>query len=143
MLRKEDCDLYIGAASAGYGRPWDAELGKAVYTHRRAWEKSNGPIPTGLLVLHKCSGLYAPGDKTYRRCRNLEHLYLGTQQENVWDTHVEGRDNHATKLCREEVILIRDMYEGGTYTKKELGVLFRVSDGTIGHIVRRETWGNV
>jgi hypothetical protein len=63
-----------GAASIGNGR-----MG---YAHRVAWEQANGPIPAGMLVLHRCDN---------RPCVNVEHLFLGTQQDNMDDMWSKGR----------------------------------------------------
>jgi len=46
--------------------------------HRVAWELANGPIPEGLLVLHK-------NECHNRSCCNPDHLYLGTYKDNARD----------------------------------------------------------
>ena len=50
--------------------------------HRYAWELWIGPIPDGMFVLHKCDN---------RGCCNPEHLFLGTQADNIRDMHRKGR----------------------------------------------------
>ena len=62
----------------------------------------------GVNVLHRCNNA---------SCVNPEHLYLGTQQENIQQAHKEGRvdqrgsRNNNSKLTEEEVIEIRNSDE--------------------------------
>lgn len=67
-------------ASNGYGR--FGLNGKARDSHRVAWELSFGPIPNGLSVLHVCDN---------RRCVRPDHLFLGTQRDNMIDAVRKGR----------------------------------------------------
>lgn len=53
--------------------------------HRASWLIHNGEIPNGQYVLHKCDN---------PRCFNPEHLFLGTQKENVADCISKGRFHH-------------------------------------------------
>lgn len=59
--------------------------------HRIAWELTNGPIPEGLNVCHRCDAKYPIGDITYRRCCNPAHLFVGTQTDNMHDASQKGR----------------------------------------------------
>lgn len=56
--------------------------GKTRIVHRLLWQLVNGPIPPKMDVCHTCDN---------RRCCNLEHLWLGTRQQNLQDAARKGR----------------------------------------------------
>jgi hypothetical protein len=66
------CWLWTGARTTkGYGKIKQA--GRRIHAHRVAWELTNGPIPEGLQVSHRCRE---------RLCVNPAHLYLATAEQN-------------------------------------------------------------
>ncbi len=76
-----DCWLWTGNTNAeGYGAT--GYHGKAWGTHRLAWYLTNGEIPAGMLVCHKCD---CPP------CCNPDHLFIGSYKDNVSDSQNKGR----------------------------------------------------
>lgn len=73
------CWLWIGGVSypPGYGR-----MTRGQYAHRVSYEIHRGKIPVGMHVLHRCDN---------RLCVNPDHLFLGTQSDNMRDMMAKGR----------------------------------------------------
>lgn len=123
----------------GYGMTYYGDC-KNTYSHRLAWEITNGPIPPGLYVLHRCDN---PG------CCNPRHLFLGTYADNAADRHAKGRSgnhkgqaNGRANLTEDDVCAIR---RGVTMGAKqvEMARQFGVPAVTVNHIIRRRTWAHV
>jgi len=55
---------------------------RLLLAHRAQWQRLVGPIPNGLIVMHKCDN---------PPCINIEHLRLGTHQDNMDDMWNKGR----------------------------------------------------
>ena len=72
--------------------------GKTKIAHRVAYETWVGEIPEGLCVCHKCD---IPG------CIRPDHLFIGTQKDNVHDCMKKERfatgDNHYSRLHPEKL----------------------------------------
>lgn len=76
-----DCLIWIGARDRdGYGRPSISNV--RVLAHRLSWWLAHGEIPLGLHVLHRCD---------QPSCVHIEHLFLGTHEENIRDRENKGR----------------------------------------------------
>ena len=113
--------------------------------HRVAWMLKNGPVPDGLNVLHRCDN---------QKCVNPEHLFLGTQLDNVNDMlakcrkiSARGERQGSVVLKTEEVLEIRRLYRPGARfpdarSARSLAVIFGVSSGTISDVTRR-SWRHI
>jgi len=79
--KTDSCWLWVGKKSReGYGVAFFNY--KRPLAHRQSWIFYRGEIPVGKLVLHKCD---------VKPCVNPEHLYIGTQADNVRDALERGR----------------------------------------------------
>lgn len=118
--------------------------GKKVLAHRHSYEVFNGEIPDGIKVLHKCDN---------PSCVNPEHLFLGTQKDNIDDMvsksrnvpqteqpKMRGEDHPHSKLTKKEVKEIRNKYMPYKYSYAKLGIEYNVSESTIREIVYGNNW---
>ncbi len=95
--------------------------------HVVSYEIHNGPIPAGMNVLHTCDN---------RRCVNPDHLFLGTQSDNLIDALKKGRAP-GMKLCEADVELILSL---GDKTLKEIADWFDISISQVWNIRNKKQW---
>jgi hypothetical protein len=89
--KTDGCWLWTGWTSRfGYGRI--KRDNRECLTHRVSWELTNGPIPDGMCVLHRCD---VPA------CVRPDHLFLGTKTDNAADRTAKGRTHrHGATHCK-------------------------------------------
>lgn len=148
--KADGCWLWSGSTQTfGYGK-YDGRL-----VHRVVWELTNGQIPDGLCVLHKCDN---------PPCVNPDHLFLGTKKDNTADMTAKGRDkgrwvkgqankcpaaakargekHWMAKLSEADIVSIRSIRASG-YTHRQMGKMYGVSHSMIGYILRGHNWAHV
>ncbi len=132
----DGCWLWQGATrSFGYGCFYALPY-KHYTAHRFAYEHFVGPIPEGLLVLHKCDN---------PACVNPAHLFLGTSQDNMDDRNQKGRNTRGeshpkAKLNREDAIEIRRLYTDEFATVSDIGRQYNKDASSIIKILKSKTW---
>ena len=102
---------------------------------RHLYEIEYGVIPFGKVVRHTCDN---------SMCINVKHLILGTQQENINDKVLRGRQAKGekigvSKLTRLEIISIRNDKSTNSSIAKDYGV----ASSTIDRIKNYKTWKEV
>ncbi len=120
----------------GYGQFW--HNGKMMQAHRFAYEQAHGPVPIGLVVMHKCHNPSCVADP---------HLVPGTNRENSHERDRLGRgqrgEHHAHAVLTENVVRqLRVRYEAGETAgalARELGV----KHTTAAAAINRLTWRHV
>lgn len=108
--------------------------------------------PNQFHVLHTCDN---------PKCVNPNHLFLGTNNDNVQDKVSKGRQarnvawnkgistgflgvkNPAVVLTESQVIKIRNSYVKGVLGTHKLGRMFGVSKQTINDIISKKTWKHI
>lgn len=78
------CWIWTGPLRAGgYGAIREGGRGsRTLGAHRVMYELTQGPIPIGLVVCHRCD---------VPQCVNPAHLFVGRVKDNVEDMHAKGR----------------------------------------------------
>jgi hypothetical protein len=138
-VSERGCWIWRGTTNDdGYGKL--KYQNRAISVHRASWQINRGPIPVGMTVLHSCD---------VRPCFNPEHLFLGTQADNISDMDAKGRryvlrgeENGFSALTDDQVrdILSRPR---GVGTGVKLAEEFGVSQTTISRIRLGKRWAHV
>ena len=155
---RNGCRNYTGClGSKNYGHI--GRNGRIEKAHRIAWELANGRSPVDFLVCHSCDN---------PTCCNPDHLFLGTDADNMRDMARKGRDGFSkhphvyghlfhnrfrrghsvsigerhsqAKLTNEQVLAIRRRYAGGDCSQTDLAREYGLTQSHVGDIVRGELW---
>lgn len=162
-IDKNGCWNWLGGKDKdGYGKT--TFKFKTYRPHRLAYAATYGPIPEGQLVLHKCDN---------PACCNPDHLFLGSQKDNIQDAirkgrfkfncntnfdHLRGQNHYLnkhpekrklgedclwSKLKEEQVIEIRRLHKEQKISAYRLAKMFGVSKFCTLQIIRRKTWKHI
>lgn len=92
------CHIWTGILMPkGYGKIGTVN-GSTMTAHRAAWIVHNGPITDGLHVLHRCDSPW---------CVNPDHLFLGTNKQNIEDKVAKGRSPKGEKNAQAKLTTVQ------------------------------------
>ncbi len=131
VVLPDGCWKWVASMMArGYGQfSFD---GKWTLAHRVSWILYRGSIPDDMLVLHKCNNT---------SCVNPDHLYIGTQYENVMDS-IRAGDHSVVKLNEFDVACIKRMLRD-KISQWLIAWTYKVTQPTISRISTSKRWAHV
>lgn len=153
VAKTDTCWLWTGSKrNKGYGAfVWADDEGRVIQgrAHRFSYQIMVGPIPAKLFVLHRCDN---------PACVNPDHLFVGTNQDNVSDMMQKGRHvaggtyvvgnyerggyHHNARLTEHDIRSLRtDREQGLSYSS--LAQKYGISLAHAYRIVNRHAWSHV
>jgi hypothetical protein len=140
------CYKHPRTGEPSYGCVWTGDkkagTGRMRAAHIVSWEMAFGPVPLGMKVCHSCDN---------PACVRPDHLFLGTQGDNVADMMAKGRKRPArgsqqgsALLSEDQVAELLQGYRRNTRGERRAwAVRLGVSPDTITSIVGGKGWNHV
>ena len=127
VQKTDGCWLWIGATTSnGYGCL--RAKSRFLYAHRVSWEFHYGPVPEGMDVCHHCDN---------PPCIRPDHLFAGTDSENIKDAYRKGRKipppGHP-KVTLRQIATIRLLYAEGV-RQAMIGQQFSITSVQVSRII--------
>ncbi len=149
VQKSDGCWLWIGAGAKFNGERYGTlnYRGRHYGAHQIAWIITHGVIPDSQYVLHTCDN---------KLCVRPDHLFLGTQIDNIKDmvskgrsrmqsqpwTILRGSQQNQAKLSEIDVLEIKKSLSNGIQ-KSVLAKQFGVSHSCISSIAFGRRWKHV
>lgn len=134
-----DCwEWKASIAGIGYGQIKLTGQRRQAYAHRVAYILENGDIPENMIVCHRCDN---------PKCVNPDHLFLGTQKDNMLDMkqknrQTNGEKNARAKLTDQDVREIRSLLETGI-SQRKIASIYGVHQIQVSRIKTGKRWSHV
>lgn len=132
------CLIWVGSKTTdGYGALFIRR--KQYRAHRISFQLFLGSIPEGLKVCHHCDNPI---------CVHPDHLFLGTDADNIHDMYSKGRGqvgekHHNAKLTEEDVKEMREKIASEELTQYKAAQIYGVDTGLVNGIVHRKYWKHI
>lgn len=141
VLKTETCWLWqAGLNSNGYGRfqyfnrtHRRGSRGRDLYAHRVSWMLTHGELPDTMKVLHRCD---TPA------CVRPDHLFLGTQADNVADCISKSRKTKPPIVSNLTADNIRDI-RSDPRKHHIIGADYGLKRMAIFDIKHKKTWSHI
>ena len=112
------------------GKYW--KISRYIYT------QEHGEIPTGMIIRHTCDN---------PRCINIDHLIIGTKQDNANDKvernrQIKGAQVASSKLTDQDIINIRNI---NLKHLKQISIarMYDISKSVVSNILNNKTWKHI
>lgn len=141
--KTDSCWLWTGARTSYKRRYGKFAIGdKPILAHRFSWQIFHGAVPDNMQVCHNCPG----GDNPL--CCNPDHLWLGTNKQNMEDAAKKGQmvrgEKMKTAILTEALVReARRLRAEQCISYNSIGRRFGKSHRAIRKAVIMETWKHV
>jgi hypothetical protein len=136
VQKTDGCWVWTGCKMKGYGQ--FGYCRRNVLAHRFSYAQAYGPIEAHMMVCHRCDN---------PSCVRPDHLFLGTQKDNLDDCAAKGRTNRVRGerhrcaiLTEKQVLQIRSRV---SERRVDLAKEFGVSPEAISGIINGRKWRHV
>lgn len=137
VSKTDSCWIWNGSLDKkGYGQSRGPD-GGTWRSHRVAWFLMKGYINHDLFLCHHCDN---------PKCVNPDHLFEGTNYDNVQDMIKKGRNSRGSKsskskLLESEIRMIR--FLEGRITRKQLSLIYNTCRQNIDDICNLRRWKHI
>lgn len=132
----EGCHICTSHRIGRFGYPVLVRSGIQQNLARYLWIQKYGVLDKKILACHTCDN---------RKCINLNHIFIGTQNDNLKDAArkkrmAHGANHYNTKLKAEDVLFIRNKNKWNKGDRIKLAEKFKVTPQYISQLKNGKGW---